>query len=161
VCTLDVLRRVDADVVRKERDLRERSALVLREFGYGFGLSTGHVMDVLRWYVRAAMHYLMISLEAADISEPQSDTAFYYAVQSLPAFQPEPSTAAWWKIADPVQVRVHHADRQGRYHSTATVMVPKTALRVQEEKIAKYPGLPFKGAFEFDALVRYVLPHSD
>ena len=55
---LNVLRTLDADVVRRERDLQERSALVLREFGYGFGLSNGHVIQVLRWYTQAAMHYL-------------------------------------------------------------------------------------------------------
>lgn len=155
---LDVLRTLDGDVVRKERDLRERSALVLREFGYGFGLSNSHVIEVLRWYTRAAMHYLMITLEAADISEPLTNSEFYDAMQSLPAFRPEPTTAAWWKIADPVQVRVHHQDRQGRYHTTGRLIVPKTALRVREADIAKYPGVTFKDAFEFDALSRYVLP---
>jgi hypothetical protein len=155
---LDVLRTLDGDVVRKERDLRERSALVLREFGYGFGLGNSHVIEVLRWYTRAAMHYLMITLEAADISEPQTNSEFHDAMQSLPASRPEPSTAEWWKIADPVQVRVHHQDRQGRYHTTGGVIVPKTALRVREADIAKYPGVAFKGAFEFDALKRYVLP---
>jgi hypothetical protein len=155
---LEVLRRVDADIVRMERDLHERAATVLREFGYGFGLSNSHVIDVLRWYTRASMHYLVISLEAADISEPQTDSAFYSAVQSLPASHPDPSTAAWWKIADPVQVRVRHSDREGRYHSTARVIAPRSALRVREADIAKYPGRPFKGAFEFDALVRCVLP---
>lgn len=155
---LNVLRTLDGDVVRKERDLLERSALVLREFGYGFGMSRSHVIEILRWYTRAAMHYLMITLEAADISAPQTNSEFYHAMQSLPAFRPEPTTAAWWKIADPVQVRVHHGDRQGRYHTTGRVIVPKTALRVRDADIAKYPGVAFKGAFEFDALSRYVLP---
>jgi hypothetical protein len=155
---LAVLRTLDGDIVRRERDLRERSALVLREFGYGFGLSNGHVQEVLRWYTQVAMHYLMTTLEAADISDPQTSGEFFDAVQSLPAFRPEPTTAAWWKIADPVQVRVHHQDQEGRYHQTARVIVPRTALRVREAEIAKYPGVGFKGAFEFDALPRYVLP---
>jgi TIR domain len=155
---LAVLRTLDGDVVRKERDLLERSSLVLREFGYGFGMSNSHVIEVLRWYTRAAMHYLMITLEAADISEPQTNSDFYDAVQSLPAFLPEPTTAAWWNIADPVHVRVHHRDRQGRYHTTARVIVPKGALRVRDADIAKYPGVAFRGAFEYDALSRYVLP---
>ena len=155
---LAVLRTLDGDIVRRERDLRERAALVLREFGYGFGLSNGHVQEVLRWYTQVAMHYLMTTLEAADISDPQTSGEFFDAVQSLPAFRPEPTTAAWWKIADPVQVRVHHQDQEGRYHQTARVIVPRTALRVREAEIAKYPGVGFKGAFEFDALPRYVLP---
>jgi hypothetical protein len=155
---LDVLRTLDGDVVRKERDLRERSALVLREFGYGFGLSNSHVIEVLRWYTRVAMHYLMTTLEAADISEPQTNSEFYDAVQSLPAFRPEPTTAEWWKIADPVQVRVHHQDGQGRHHTTGRVIVPKIALRVREADIAKYPGVTFKHSFEFEALTHYVLP---
>ncbi len=152
------MRELDGDIVRKERDLCERSAMVLREFGYGFGLGNRQVLEVLRWYTRTAMHNLMITLEAADISEPQTSSEFFDAVQSLPTFRPEPTTAAWWSIADPVQVRVHHQDGQGRYHTTSTVIVPKTALLVREKDIAKYPGLPFKHAFEFGALARYVLP---
>ncbi|HYI96130.1 MAG TPA: toll/interleukin-1 receptor domain-containing protein [Bryobacteraceae bacterium] len=154
----NLLRTLDSDVVLKERDLRERSALVLREFGYGFGLSNSHVREVLRWYTRAAMHYLMTTLEAADVSEPQTKAEFYEAVQSLPTFKPEPTTAAWWNIVDPVQVRVHHQDLGGRYNPTGRILVPRTALRVREADIAKYPGVSFKRAFEFDALSRYVLP---
>jgi hypothetical protein len=155
---LEVLRRVDADIVHKERDLRERAATILREFGYGFALSNGHVIDVLRWYARVRLHYLMISLEAADISEPQTDGAFLAALQSPSASQPDPSTAAWWNIADPMQVQIRHSDRRGRHHSTASVIVPKTALRVREADNARHSGRAFKGAFEVDALVRYVLP---
>jgi len=154
----DVLRKIDADVVYKERDLRERSALVLREFAYGFGLGNGHVIEVVRWYTRAAMHYVMATLEAAEVSEPDTTSEFYEAVQSLPEWQPEPSTALWWKIDDPATVRVHHRDREGRYHTTWSVMLPRTALRVSEAAIAEYPGVPFRGAFDFDALLRFVLP---
>jgi len=154
---LEVLRTVDADIVRKERDLRERSATILRDFGYGFGLSNGHVMDVLRWYGRAAMHNLAISLEAS-VADFRSGSEYFNAVQALPHFNPQISTPAWWQIADPVQVRVHHADKQGRYHTTARVMLPRDALRVSATEIAKYPGVPLRGAFEFEALVRYVLP---
>ena len=155
---LDVLRTLDNDVVGKERSLREQAALILREFGYGFGLGNGHVIEVVRWHTRLAMHYLMTTLEAADISEPRTTSEFFDAVQSLPAFRPEPTTAAWWAIADPVQVRVHHRDGQGRYHTTGRVIVPKAALRVPETDIAKHPGVAFGDAFEFDALSRYVLP---
>ena len=155
---LEVLRTVDADIVHKERDLRERSALILREFGYGFGLANGHKIEVLRGCTRAAMHYLMISLEAADISEPQTSSEFYQGVQSLPSFQPDPTTPAWWKVGDPVQVRVNHRDREGRYHMTARVILPKTALKVPEADIAKYPGVAFRDAFDYEARWRYVLP---
>jgi hypothetical protein len=144
--------------VLKEREVRERSALILREFGYGFGLANSHTIEVLRAFTRVAMHYLMISLEAADVSNPQTDSAFYEAVTSLPAFQPEPTTAAWWRISDPVQVRVNHQDREGRYYSTARVIVPKTELKVPEADIAKYPGVPFKKAFDYEARWRYALP---
>jgi hypothetical protein len=154
----DVLRTIDADVAHKERDLRERCALILREFGYGFGLGNSHVIEVVRWYARAAMHYLMGTLEAAEVSEPKTAREFYEAFKSLPAYQPEPSTAEWWKIDDPVKVPVHHLDRVGRYHTTASVMLPRTALRVSEAAITDYPGVAFAGAFEFDALTRFVLP---
>jgi hypothetical protein len=155
---LEVLRTLDSDVVRKESDLRERSALILREFGHGFGLSNSSVIEALRWYTRVDMHYLMITLEAADVCEPRTTGEFFEAVQSLPAFRPEPTTAAWWGIADPAQVRVHHRDRQGKFHTTASVIVPKSVLRVQEADFATYPGVAFKHAFEYDALSRYVLP---
>jgi hypothetical protein len=154
----DLLRTIDADIARKEQDLRERSALILREFGYGFGLGNSHVIEVVRWYTRAAMHYLMGTLEAAEVSEPETTGEFYEAVQSLPAYQPDPSTAQWWKIDDPVTVRVHHQDRLGQYHTTMSVMLPRTALRVSEAAIGEYPGVAFAGAFEFDALPRFVLP---
>lgn len=155
---LNVLRTLDADVARKERELRECSALILREFGYGFGLANGHVIEVVRWYTRAAMHYLMGTLEAADVSEPQTTAEFHEVFLSLPAYQPDPSTARWWKIDDPVKVRVHHLDRVGHYHTTASVMLPRTALMVSEAAIAEFPGVALRGAFEFDALVRFVLP---
>ena len=155
---LGVLRTIDADVARKERDLRERSALILREFGYGFGLSNSKVIEVVRWYTRAAMHYLMVTLEAAEVSEPETTAEFYEAVRSLPTHQPDPSTAEYWKIDGPVTVRVHHQDREGRYHTTWSVMLPKTALRVSEAVIAEYPGVAFRGAFNYDALPRFVLP---
>jgi hypothetical protein len=124
---LGVLRTIDADVARREWDLRERSALILREFGYGFGLSNSKVIEVVRWYTRAAMHYLMVTLEAAEVSEPETTAEVYEAVRSLPTYQPDPSTAEWWKIDGPVTtVRVHHQDREGRYHTTWSVMLPKT-----------------------------------
>jgi hypothetical protein len=155
---LNVLRTLDVDVEGKERDLRERSALILREFGDGFGLGNGHVIEVVRWYARMAMHYLMGTLEAAEISGPETTGEFYEALKSLPAYQLEPSTAQWWKIDDPVKVRVHHRDRVGRYHTTGSVMLPRTALRASKAAIAEYPGVAFAGAFEFDALPRFVLP---
>lgn len=151
-------RTIDADVAYKERDLRERSALVLREFGYGFGLSNGQAIEVVRWYTRAAMHYLMGTLEAADVSAPETADAFQQALQSLPAHHPDPSTAEWWKIDDPLTVRIHHRDHKGRYHTTRSVMVPRTALRVSEESIAASPGVALRGAFDFEALPRFVLP---
>ena len=138
---LEVLRTLDADVVRRERDLRERSALILREFGYGFGLSNLHVLEVLRWYTRTAMHYLVTTLEAASLSEPQTNSEFFDAVQSLPHFRPEPTSPEWWQIEDPVRVRVHHEDGQGRHYTTRTVIVPRNALRARTADIAKYPGL--------------------
>jgi hypothetical protein len=104
------------------------------------------------------MHYLIGTLEAAEVSEPETTGEFNEAVQSLPAYQPKPSTAEWWKIDGPVTVQVHHQDRVGRYHATGSVMLPRTALRVSEAAIAEYPGVAFRGAFEFDALPRFVLP---
>jgi hypothetical protein len=154
----EVLRKLDADVVHKERSLRQRSAIVLREFAHGFGLGNGHVIEVLRWYTRAAMHYLMGTLEAADVSEPQTTGEFYKAVQSLPAYQLQPEAAGWWKIDDPLRVRVHHKDSLGRYHTTWSVLVPRAALRISEAAIAEKPGVEFLGAFDFDALLRFVLP---
>jgi hypothetical protein len=154
----EVLRKIDADVVSRERDLRHRSGLVLREFSYGFGLGNSHVIQVLRWYTRAAMHYLMGTLEAVDVSEPQTTSEFYEALQSLPAYQSDPGTAQWWKIDDPLTVCIHHQDRLGRYHTTSQVMVPRAALRVSEADIAEDPGVGLRGAFHFDALVRFVLP---
>lgn len=154
----DVLRTLDADVARKERDLRERSSLILREFGYGFGLGNGHVIEVVRWYSRAAMHYPMGTLEAAEVSEAETTSEFCEAFQSLPAYQPGPSAPEWWNIDDPVKVHVHHQDCVGRYHTTGAVMLPRTALRVSEAAIEEYPGVAFAHAFEFDALRRFVLP---
>lgn len=155
---LDTLRSIDADVARRERDMRERSALILREFGYGFGLSNSKVIEIVRWYTRAAMHYLMVTLEAAEVSEPETSAEFFQAVRSLPTYQPDPSTAEWWKIDSPVTVRVHHRDCEGRYHTTSSVMLPKTALRASEAVIAEYPGVAFRDAFDYDALARFVLP---
>ena len=154
----EVLRKIDADVAHKEWDLRQRSALVLREFARGFGLGNGHVIEVVRWYTRAAMHYLMGTLEAADISEPETTSEFYEAFQSLPAYQLQPEVAQWWKIDDPLTVGVHHQDSLGRYHTTRSVMLPRAALRVSEATIAEYPGAEFRGAFDFEALLRFVLP---
>ena len=84
-------------------------------------IANGHVIDVLRWYTRASMHYLVLSLEAADVSEPQTDSAFYSAVQSLPASQPDPSMAAWWnirptgpptRISSPIRAPISDGDRR-------------------------------------------------
>lgn len=155
---LSDLRRIDDDVVRKERDLCERSALILREFGYGFGLSNGHLIDVVRWFSRVAMHYLTLTLEATRSPHVTSISAFLNALETLPYYSPEPKTAAWWNISDPISLPVHHADSQGRYNTTATVIVPRSSLGVREDDVEHYPGVPLRGAFEFQTLTNMVLP---
>jgi hypothetical protein len=152
------LRTIDADVARRERELRERTALVLRDFGFGFGLSNGHLIDVIRWYTRLAMHYLTCTLAATRSPTVTTMRRFTAALKSLPAFHPDPESEAWWKVNDPAKVRVHHKDSAGRYHTTATVIVPKRSLCVRQDEFENYPGVPLQGAFEYEALTNYVLP---
>src|ERR1700687_6448690 len=133
------LRRLDADIVWRERQLLHRSALVLREFGRGFGLANSHVIEVLRWYTRLAMHYLMCTLEATGPSNVTTIRAFTETLEALPNFKPDPSEAKWWNIDDALTLPVHHLDTQGCHHTTATVIVPRSGLRVSEDELNSYP----------------------
>ena len=156
--SLEYLRIVDADVVKRERDLRERSALVLRDFGYGFGLSNGHLTDVLRVYTRVAMHYLLYTLTAARSVDVKSTSAFATAIRALPGFEPTPDEAAWWKIHDPIEVYVRHRASQGRNYTTARIFLPKAALTASENELETYPGVPFREALGFEERVNFALP---
>lgn len=152
------LRAIDADVVRRERDLRERTALVLREFGFGFGLGNGHVIDVLRWYTRIAMHYMQLTLAATRSPQVTSTAAFVKALEALPGFAPDPSNPAWWNIVDPTTLPIRHRDRAGKHHTTTSVLIPRGGVRASDEELETYPGASFRGAFDFDTKVHFVLP---
>lgn len=155
---LSDLRQIDEDIVRRERHLCERSALILREFGYGFGLSNGHLIDVVRWFSRVAMHYLSLTLEATRAPHVTSMSSFQEALEALPDYHSDPEGAVWWNISEPISCSIHHFDRQGRHYTTATVIVPRGSIRVNEKDMEVYLGVPLRGTFEVETLTNMVLP---
>jgi hypothetical protein len=155
---LSDMRQIDHDIVRRERYLCERSALILREFGKGFGLSNGHLIAVVRWFTRVAMHYLTITLEATRSPHVTSISTFSNALKTLPDYHTDPEGSVWWKISEPISCPIHHFDRQGRHHMTTKVIVPRSSLQVSEKGMDDYLGIPLPGTFEFETLTNIVLP---
>ena len=106
------------------------------------------------------MHYLITTLEAADISRaPDALASSTPPCSRCRTYRPEPTTAEWWKIADPAQVRVHHQDGQGRsLHDRAGSSCRRQRYGCGRRTSPSTLASPSSAAFEFDALARYVLP---